>query len=83
MQKLQNNYVKMVISPFMKPPSNEAAVIGYLQGRDWTSPTELGRVLWGKGHHSSSASPVCLRLVKEGKLERNTKGHYRIAQKHQ
>lgn len=62
-----------------KTLTNSEAVLGYLKGRDWTSPTELGRAIWGKGHHSSSASPVCLRLVKAGKLERNAKGHYRLS----
>lgn len=51
-------------------------VLLYLQGRDWTSPTEIGRQVWGQGHHSSSASPVCKRLTKAGKLERNERGHY-------
>jgi hypothetical protein len=62
---------------FMKTPTNAEAVLGYLKGRNWTSPTELGRVIWGKGRHSSSASPTCLKLVKAGKLERNQRGHYR------
>ena len=62
----------------IKSPTNEEAVLGYLAGRDWTSPTEIGRTVWGKGHHSSSASPVCLRLVRKGKLVRNERGHYRL-----
>jgi len=53
-------------------------VLGFLKGKDWTSPTEIGREVWGQGHHSSSASPVCKRLVKVGALERNDDGHYRI-----
>lgn len=58
--------------------SREQQVISYLQGKDWTSPGIIGAQVWGPGKHSSSASPVCLRLVKKGYLERNDKGHYRI-----
>lgn len=64
----------------MKTPTNSESVLGYLKGRNWTSPTELGRVIWGEGHHSSSASPTCLKLVKAGMLERNQKGHYRLSE---
>ena len=53
-------------------------VIEFLSGRDWTSPGVIGASVWGKGHHSASASPVCKRLVEIGKVERNTKGHYRL-----
>ena len=58
----------------------QACILGYIKGsgNKWCSPTEIGRSVWGIGHHSSSASPVCLRMVKKGWLERNEKGHYRI-----
>jgi len=52
-------------------------VLAFLRGKSWTSPTEIGRSVWGEGHHSASASPVCKRLVQLGALERNEMGHYR------
>lgn len=61
-------------------------ILGYLEGKDFTSPTEIGKAYgWqtygdhGRGYHSSWASPHCLALVKQGKLERNPKGWYRLA----
>ena len=57
----------------------DAGVLGVLQGRDWTSPTTIAYLVRNRsGVHSSWASPICLRLVKAGKLERNERGHYRI-----
>ena len=53
-------------------------VINYLRGRDWTSPTEIGREVWNPPRHSSAASPICLRLVAMGLLQRNRRGHYRL-----
>lgn len=49
----------------------------------WTSPTQIGRdyglfALGKEGHHSSTASPTCKRLVEKGILERNNTGHYRL-----
>jgi hypothetical protein len=57
-------------------------VLAFLKGKGWTSPTEIGRSVWGDGHHSSSASPVCKRLVQLGALERNDAGHYRWPEGH-
>lgn len=54
-------------------------VVNFLQGKSWTAPTTIGRSVWGEGHHSASASPVCKRLVLLGVLQRNDAGHYRIA----
>jgi len=62
--------------------SRQKDVLNYLKGKDWTSPTDIGGAVWGEGHHSSSASPVCKRLVGVGALERNEKGHYRIPKGH-
>lgn len=53
-------------------------VIKFLDGKDWTAPTVIGRSVWGEGHHSASSSPVCKRLVELGVLQRNDAGHYRI-----
>lgn len=58
--------------------SRSEKVLQFLKGKDWTSPTDIGKSLWGPKHHSSSASPVCLRMVEKGLLERNDRGHYRI-----
>lgn len=55
----------------------ERAVLRSLSRRGWTSPSEIGRDVWGPFKHSASASPVCLRLVAKGKLERNHRGWYR------
>jgi len=56
-------------------------IINYLKGKDFTSPSEIGRA-FGRGkegiYHSSWASPKCKKLVEMGLLERNEKGHYRI-----
>ena len=46
------------------------------QGRDWVSPTEIGREI--NGGHSSVGSPVCKEMVKRGLAERNDRGHYRL-----
>lgn len=72
----------------MKVTEQEKWIIEYLTGRDWTSPSDIG---WahgdhlleqgkcvGTGHHSSWASPKCLKLVKAGLLERNKRGRYRL-----
>jgi hypothetical protein len=64
-------------------------IIAFLVGKDWTSPTEIGRMYTEYGiregfldkwklYHSSWASPKCKRLVEEGYLERNEKGWYRL-----
>ena len=60
-----------------KVTSRQEEVLEYLRGKDWTSPTVISGAVWGGRHHSASASPVCLRLVKKGLLKRNNRGHYR------
>ena len=62
-----------------KLTKRQSEVVAYLQGKPWTSPTEIGREVWGKGHHSASASPVCKKLVLLGVLKRNDNGHYALA----
>lgn len=66
----------------MKLSKRQQQVVDYLGEAyridSWTSPTAIGQMVWGEGHHSSSASPVCLRLVQKGVLERNENGHYRL-----
>jgi hypothetical protein len=55
-------------------------ILKYLElNPGWKSPTEIGKQVWGPGHHSSNASPVCLQLVKLGHLMRSEKGYYRLA----
>lgn len=55
------------------------SIVTYLTGKDWTSPTEIGK-LAGKSYSSASgwASPKCKELVALGILERNIKGQYRL-----
>lgn len=53
-------------------------ILEYLFWRNWTSPTQIGREVGGQGRHSAWASPMCLRMVGEGLLERNEAGHYRL-----
>lgn len=54
-------------------------IINYLEGRQWTSPTQIGEAA-GKAYDQASgwASPKCRKLVAAGKLERSDKGSYRI-----
>ncbi|MFK5950422.1 MAG: hypothetical protein QM500_16820 [Methylococcales bacterium] len=47
--------------------------------RDWVSPTEIGAEI--NGGHSSVGTPVCKEMVKQGLLERNSQGHYRLLEK--
>ncbi len=67
----------------MKLTKNEEWIIEYLKGKDYVSPTIIGLEhakafgLLGL-HHSCWASPICLRMVKEGLLLRNRKGHYKL-----
>ena len=65
----------------------ERWIIDYLEGKGWTRPTEIGKAygiyLHGEHHHyscyhSAWASPKCKKLVANGDLERNGKGHYRV-----
>ncbi len=59
----------------------EQQVMDYLKGKDWTSPTEIGGSAFDSWGHSAKASPVCLRMVKKGYLERNERGWYKIPKK--
>lgn len=64
--------------------SNEQWITEYLKGKDYTSPTEIGRAhaqMFGinsLSHHSAWASPICRRMVEKGLLIRNDKGHYKL-----
>lgn len=54
-------------------------IMKYLDGKDWTSPTEIGHALHPTRMYGSPwASPKCKYLVDNGFLERNSKGWYRI-----
>ena len=58
--------------------NNEEKVLNYLLGKEeFTSPTEIGNVVGGGDRHSAWASPICMRLVTKGVLERNHRGWYR------
>ena len=48
------------------------------QGRDWFSPTEIGKAVGGIKKHSSYGSPICKAAVEHGIMERNINGHYRL-----
>lgn len=52
-------------------------ILSYLKGKEFTSPTEIGSA-YCQGLHSAWASPKCLSLTKEGYLERNDKGWYKL-----
>lgn len=56
----------------------QADVVNYLRGRGFVPPTQIGGAVWGKGHHSASASPVCKKLVALGVLKRSDEGHYAL-----
>lgn len=55
-------------------------IMEYLEGKDFTSPNEIGARALGASlwNGSAKASPVCLQMVKDGRLERSKRGHYRI-----
>jgi hypothetical protein len=57
----------------------QTELLRYMRGLPFTSPTDIGRGFWGPPHHSSTASPVLLRLVKLGLVSRNKRGWYREA----
>ena len=68
----------IVVEARMKYAEKIEIVIKYilsLEDRKFVSPTEIGGLFGG---HSSIGSPLCLRMVKQGLLVRNDKGHYRL-----
>ena len=72
--------VSRIKDNIMKLTNNEQWVLDYLKGKDYVSPTEIGKIhalavgSYSFTHHSAWASPICLRLVKKGLLLRNEKG---------
>ena len=64
--------------------SNEQWIAEYLQGKDYTSPTVIGKAhamafnILSLNHHSAWASPICKRMVKKEILIRNEKGQYKL-----
>ena len=45
----------------------------------WVGPTRIATLVRGTpGVHSSWASPICQRLVRQGILRRNHRGHYQV-----
>lgn len=60
-------------------------VLDYLTEKSpaWVSPTEIGYEVGGltkigSQRHSAWASPICKRLVQDGCVVRNSRGHYRL-----
>lgn len=57
-------------------------IVTFLEGKDWTSPTSIGKAYGTENNkedlHSSWASPKCKKLVSFGLLERSKNGHYRL-----
>ncbi len=55
-------------------------IIRFLDGRDWTGPTEIGLEEFHYDYCSASSriSPTCKTLVKKGVLERSVHGKYRL-----
>lgn len=54
------------------------------QGREYISPTEVGRhvgEIYGIIAHSSYGSPICKNLVNEGYAERDSSGKYQIIER--
>ena len=64
----------------MKLGTREQQIIDYINASDalWCRPTEIGQNVWGGRHHSSTASPVCRRMVNKGLLIRSRDGRYRL-----
>lgn len=67
----------------MKLTKNQKWIIDYLRGKDYVSPSVIGLAHaetfgYSHTHHSSWASPICLKLAKTGILLRNEKGHYKL-----
>jgi len=60
-----------------RPTNNERAICAVVEHK-WTSPTDIPKLIWpGTRRHSAWASPICLRMVKKGYLERNERGWYK------
>ena len=71
-------------SPEPITTKSQEFILRYLNGKGWTSPTQIGYAYGDTLHpsgfhnyHSAWASPKCRKLVKMGWLERNENGHYR------
>ena len=61
--------------------SKQLEILNYLKGKDWTGPTQIG-LAFNKKYTSAPAwaIPICMILVRDGLLERNQKGQYRIVE---
>lgn len=57
-------------------------ILRFLFGKDWTSPTSIGKAYGAENNkkdlHSAWASPKCKKLVGFGLLERSENGYYRL-----
>lgn len=58
------------------------AILEFLKEKNWTSPTQIGMHFGYQYVNASSwASRKCKKMVEQGFLERNDKGHYRLNEK--
>ena len=67
--------------------STQYWILDYLEGKEYTSPSEIGRA-YGKfintkslSYHSAWASPRCLALNLKGLLLRSDRGWYKLTRK--
>jgi hypothetical protein len=65
----------------MNLTKNEQAIMDFLkqQPRLFYPPTWIAvKMFPNTNRHSAWSSPICLRLVEKGLLERNDNGHYKL-----
>jgi len=63
----------------MRTAPCQQAILDYLEGEDWVSPTEIGMAVGNKSYVSASAwvFQKAEALIKKGLIERNERGKLR------